>query len=181
MTAVATPLAEVPAVVHRDGRATLQGTLRRLVPARRVPAGMTLLGPFLREQAAARMAGPPAPVPPLIVLQLHQVLGGHPSRTVDVLTAIGPWLARPKRRPPRRAPGRPPAEPTVDLERRQRQVLQLMAEGLTDTAIAARIGLSVHTVKSHSKMLFVRLGVGSRAAAVDAGWRTGHLTYAERR
>ena len=49
----------------------------------------------------------------------------------------------------------------------------LLAGGLGNRAIAARLGISEHTVKSHIMSLFTRLGVSTRAGAVAAGVRMG--------
>jgi DNA-binding CsgD family transcriptional regulator len=45
-------------------------------------------------------------------------------------------------------------------------VLRLVAEGLTDGEIAARLVLSRHTVHRHLQNAYARLGCSSRAAAV---------------
>jgi LuxR family transcriptional regulator, maltose regulon positive regulatory protein len=52
------------------------------------------------------------------------------------------------------------------LTRREREVLELIAEGLTNRAIAQRLMLSEHTVHRHVANLLNRLGVSTRAAAV---------------
>ena len=44
-------------------------------------------------------------------------------------------------------------------------MLRLLAEGLTDAQIAARLFVSRNTVNSHAKAIFGKLGVSSRAAA----------------
>jgi DNA-binding CsgD family transcriptional regulator len=53
------------------------------------------------------------------------------------------------------------------LSRRQAQVAGLVAQGLTDKEIAARLGLSEGTVGSYLKAVFLRLRVKSRAALVS--------------
>ena len=52
------------------------------------------------------------------------------------------------------------------LSPREKDVLRLVAEGLTNKEIARRLNLSEHTVKSHVTSLFNKLGVDSRAHAV---------------
>jgi DNA-binding NarL/FixJ family response regulator len=53
----------------------------------------------------------------------------------------------------------------------QRRVLELMAEGLPDAAIARRAGISVTTVRRHITTIMKRLGASSRFAAGAAAQR----------
>lgn len=52
---------------------------------------------------------------------------------------------------------------------RQREILTLIAEGLSDKGIARRLGMSDRTVESHLQRLYQRHGVHTRAALV-ARW-----------
>jgi DNA-binding NarL/FixJ family response regulator len=52
------------------------------------------------------------------------------------------------------------------LTEREREVLGLLAEGLSNKAIAARLYLSVRTVDGHLSNLYARLGVRSRTEAM---------------
>jgi DNA-binding NarL/FixJ family response regulator len=52
------------------------------------------------------------------------------------------------------------------LTEREREVLGLLAEGLSNKAIAARLYLSVRTVDGHLSKLYARLGVRSRTEAM---------------
>jgi LuxR family maltose regulon positive regulatory protein len=45
-------------------------------------------------------------------------------------------------------------------------VLQLVAEGLTNSEIASRLFLSPHTIKVHVRNIFGKLGVHNRTKAV---------------
>jgi DNA-binding CsgD family transcriptional regulator len=54
------------------------------------------------------------------------------------------------------------AAPGVRLPPAQQKVLELMAEGLHDDAIARRAGISTTTVRRHITALMSRLGVSSR-------------------
>ncbi|MDA0165639.1 response regulator transcription factor [Solirubrobacter ginsenosidimutans] len=59
------------------------------------------------------------------------------------------------------------------LSERQRQILDLMAEGETNRTIAEALGLSVDTVKHHTTLIYRKLDVRNRAAAVHRGQRLG--------
>jgi DNA-binding NarL/FixJ family response regulator len=66
------------------------------------------------------------------------------------------------------------AEPVINpLTGRERQVLQLAAEGLANKQIAATLDISENTVKFHLSSLYAKLGVTSRTEAVRAGARRG--------
>ena len=52
------------------------------------------------------------------------------------------------------------------LTKRQRQILQLMATGLTTRQMAARLALSDRTVETHIGNLYQRLGVRNRTQAI---------------
>jgi two-component system, NarL family, response regulator LiaR len=55
------------------------------------------------------------------------------------------------------------------ITKRELEVLQLMAQGLSNKEIADRLFLSLSTVKSHSNNLFDKLGVQRRTQAIDQG------------
>jgi two-component system, NarL family, response regulator len=73
------------------------------------------------------------------------------------------------------------AEPFVDpaakpnggggITRRQREILQLYADGLSTAATAGRLGLSTETVRTHTKALLARLEARDRTHAVAIGLR----------
>ncbi|MCZ7415252.1 MULTISPECIES: response regulator [unclassified Streptomyces] len=56
--------------------------------------------------------------------------------------------------------------PGTTLTRRETEVLALVAEGLSNQAISARLHLTEGTVKSHLARVYAKLGVTSRTAAV---------------
>jgi DNA-binding NarL/FixJ family response regulator len=65
------------------------------------------------------------------------------------------------------------AGPTGKLSPRERQVLQLVADGYENKQIAAELELSEATVKTYLRGVFERLEVSSRAEAVAVGLRLG--------
>ncbi|GAA4939782.1 DNA-binding NarL/FixJ family response regulator [Nonomuraea thailandensis] len=76
-------------------------------------------------------------------------------------------------------PARPRAVkpgPLPELTGRDRQVLELVARGLSNTQIAGELGLSVSTVKNRVSELFGKLGVRDRAQAVIAAYEAGLVT-----
>jgi NarL family two-component system response regulator LiaR len=58
-----------------------------------------------------------------------------------------------------------------DLNEREREVLALLAQGLSNKEIAERLFLSVATVKYHMRVLLSKLGASSRAEAVALAWQ----------
>jgi pimeloyl-ACP methyl ester carboxylesterase/DNA-binding CsgD family transcriptional regulator len=61
----------------------------------------------------------------------------------------------------------PGAEPSLDgLTARERDVLELLAQGLDNSAIAAGLKISEKTARNHVSNIFSKLGVSSRAQAV---------------
>ena len=59
------------------------------------------------------------------------------------------------------------------LTARETEILGMIAEGLGNKLIAARLGISGHTVKFHVASIFAKLGAGSRTEAVTIGLRRG--------
>ncbi|MGH9220396.1 MAG: response regulator transcription factor, partial [Vicinamibacterales bacterium] len=53
-----------------------------------------------------------------------------------------------------------------ELSRRERETLLLLADGLSNSEIAKRLGISEKTVRNHLSHLFDKLGVWSRAQAI---------------
>ena len=61
------------------------------------------------------------------------------------------------------------------LTRREREILALLADGFGNKQIAARLGISTNTVKTHLELLFDKLDVSTRTEAVTAAARMGLL------
>jgi DNA-binding NarL/FixJ family response regulator len=69
------------------------------------------------------------------------------------------------------------ARPTggVELTGREREVLQLVVDGMANKQIARRLGISEKTVKGHLTNLFQRIGVSDRTQAALWAERSGAL------
>lgn len=67
----------------------------------------------------------------------------------------------------------PATEPLSALTPRENEVLQMLASGLGNKAIAARLGISDHTAKFHVAQILAKLGAASRAEAVSIAMRRG--------
>jgi two-component system nitrate/nitrite response regulator NarL len=65
----------------------------------------------------------------------------------------------------------------VGLSRREREILQLLAEGRSQTQIAAALVISSKTVATHIQHLLSKLGVHSRAEAVASAYRRGLVEF----
>ena len=61
------------------------------------------------------------------------------------------------------------------LTQREREILALLADGFGNKQIAARLGISTNTVKTHLELLFDKLDVSTRTEAVTAAARMGLL------
>jgi len=105
----------------------------------------------LRAPSRMRSSEPSAPSP-----RRGHLRPGVAARVLDHLIA-----------PPRGA------DPLPELTPREREVLGLIAAGLGNAIISARLGLSPKTVSNHVSNLFAKLQIATRAEAVaragDAG------------
>lgn len=79
-----------------------------------------------------------------------------------VIAAVDEFLATASRPPP-----------TLALTPREQEVLRLLAEGLPNRAIAARLVVSEKTVGTHLAHIYTKLGVATRAAAAAFAYRHG--------
>lgn len=99
-----------------------------------------------------------------IVRAIHAVAAGE--------AIFGPGVAR---RVLGQLAGRtgPAADPFPELTQRERQVLELLADGLSTAAIGSRLGLAPKTVNNHASAVFAKLRVAGRADAVQRARRAG--------
>ncbi len=63
------------------------------------------------------------------------------------------------------------------LSEREIEVLQLIAEGLTNQLIATRLYLSLNTVKAHTRNIYGKLGVNNRTQAGARARALGILPF----
>jgi len=86
---------------------------------------------------------------------IREVHAGRPVVTNEIQQALDEWARLPA------------------LSLRERQVLDLVAEGMRNKEIAAALGISIDTAGMHVKNLFTKLDVHDRTAAVAKAIRRG--------
>lgn len=106
----------------------------------------------------------------------RQITASQVSAALDAaqnqLVTIAPDFAVRVARSPVRS-----ATVTESLTQREFEILQLIAAGLTNKAIAAALEISPHTVKFHVTGVLSKLGVQSRTEAVGAAVQLGLLSF----
>jgi len=75
--------------------------------------------------------------------------------------------------PPQQAKQGTPGKGRGELTERERQVVQLLSEGLSNKLIADRLGISDHTAKFHVNGVMMKLGASTRTEAVVEAMRRG--------
>lgn len=96
------------------------------------------------------------------------------GNSAEVLDAVLPFLAAGREAAPEPAAEPPPEpDPAPVLTSRECEILRLVADGLGDAEIAARLHLSPHTVHRHVANIRTKLDQPSRAAAVAHAGRLG--------
>lgn len=103
----------------------------------------------------------------------------EPSPLLAALHAVARGLTvfEPSLSPVRALPRPASASPGPDaLTPREREVLALLAEGLSNKAIADRLAISEHTAKFHVNAVLAKLGVQRRTEAVVRAARLGLVT-----
>ncbi|MDP3893262.1 helix-turn-helix transcriptional regulator [Nocardioides sp.] len=92
----------------------------------------------------------------------HEAATGHERSASALLERLGQPVP----------PGAPGAPAPGGLTRRELEVLQLVARGVTNREAAADLGVSEATVRRHLANIYLKLGVSSRTAA--AAWAHDH-------
>lgn len=71
------------------------------------------------------------------------------------------------------ASGRRDLAPWTPLSAREREVLRVASDGLTNAQIAVVLGVTVHTVKFHLASIYRKLGAANRTDAIVWAVREG--------
>lgn len=147
------------------------------------PAGLPAQRDVRRRGTYAgpeRDAGHVTPAGPLARrFSLNRGAPDFTSAAVDLLTQLRPLLTRRVMRLSAEPAAPPGGGPEWDgLTGRQRQVLSVVAGGLTDAAIGRWLGCSPRTVDKHLEHVYRRLGVSCRTAAI-AACRAGQSSPAD--
>jgi len=101
-----------------------------------------------------------------LVEAIQQVHRGEPSLQPSIAQKVLKELRRPSARPPTPNP----------LTDREREVLRLVAKGLTNKAIGRALDISDRTVQGHLANIYGKLNASSRTEAVTKALRQGWLT-----
>ena len=113
---------------------------------------------------------PQARRPEEIARALDTVASGEIASSSKIASRVLAWFAAGRDQVP---------PPFPELTEREREILDLVARGLTNPAMAARLVLSEKTVGNHVSNVFTKLHVADRSAAVararDAGLGRGPL------
>jgi DNA-binding NarL/FixJ family response regulator len=130
--------------------------------------GMTAAASADALRAGIRAALPGDISPEQLVSALQAVASGllvlHPSHADEGLAAGS-------------SPTRALDELAESLTSRELEVLQMLAAGLSNKEIAARLNISEHTVKFHVASILGKLGAASRTEAVSLGIRHGLVLF----
>lgn len=129
-----------------------------------IPVALLLEEEFLDARHAAFRGGAAA----LLPWAISSAALAHALESVGYgYRLVPPW-------PSAGADAEPAAAP-ASLSARERELLELVAAGLGNKAIARRLELSVNTVKYHLASIFTKLDARTRAEAVSAAARRGEL------
>ena len=97
------------------------------------------------------------------------------DRDRAVLDELAPQLTKLHRRAVSHRPAEGRAGGYEQADPAERQVLRLVAAGLSNAEIAVALFLAPGTVRKHLDNIYAKLGVHNRAAAVGAYWPSSEL------
>ena len=92
---------------------------------------------------------------------LQAILAAHNGRSILASEAAEALIQRTRQKP----------IAAFTFSEREKEVLGLMAEGLSTTEIANHLSISIPTVKFHLKNIFSKMGVKNRVEAVSVAWQ----------
>jgi DNA-binding NarL/FixJ family response regulator len=181
-------LSSLPGFTVVGVASTGREAVREVVTSRPDVAVLDLQMPDLDGFAATREIARAAPEVAILVLTMHEdddsvfaamragargylIKGAEQDEIARAITAVaagdaifGPGVAQ---RVLRFFSGVPaPAEPFPDLTSRERQILDLLAAGLSNSVIAARLNVAAKTVANNVSAIFTKLQVADRAQAI---------------
>lgn len=142
-------------------------------------SGVAIVGEF-PTLAAARASGIEADAYLLTPGAADTATSASPPGPLAGETAFVPVSARPE--VPARRAGMAHVDQADQIDQgealtaREIEVLELLAEGMSNKAIAERLGISDQTVKFHVAQITSKLGVANRTEAVRRAIRRGLLT-----
>jgi DNA-binding NarL/FixJ family response regulator len=160
--------------VHVPGCDGLQVTRRIVAEAELAQVGVLLLTPSVDGAAALAAVHAGADGVLLLDSEPRELL-----RAVRAIAGGGAFLAPPFTRrlvaeiAGRRARERPTPAQLVELTDREREVMELVAYGLSNAEVAAQLGLSPATVKTHVARTLMKLGVDDRAQLTALAYESG--------
>jgi DNA-binding NarL/FixJ family response regulator len=141
---------------HSDEGLRAAAEIRRRLPS----VALLVVSQYVEAEYALRLlAGDERRVGYLLkdrILEAHQLTDAI-TRIVEGGVVVDPALVTQLLDRPRLA------EPLDDLTPREREVLALMAEGLTDRGIAARLFVTPKTVETHIRHIFAKLSLPETA------------------
>ena len=105
----------------------------------------------------------------------HDSTANHAAETSQDITGGWPLVERRKadrrqgdrRKGERRRPSEPPADYVAhECTEREREIVDLLLQGMTNKQIAERLGIAVDTVKKHLQHVYKKLGVRRRVLLI---------------
>jgi DNA-binding NarL/FixJ family response regulator len=124
-------------------------------------------------------ARPPRATAEAFAEAVERLLGAHAHEVfVQVLEQFTERLAAEARASLAPAGASAPADDLADLSSRELDVLELVAAGLSNEDMAARLDLSVRTVERHLSNVYVKLRVSGKAGRAAAAARYSRVHQA---